>query len=104
MEDFEWAQNNLGVQTPHELQARGVNVYFAPNIRPCIKLVNLGTGQVNWFQEDEARPKTGYWLGFDDLDKFCREHGLPLAETNGLVSVLSYGKGAAGDPIRTGTE
>ncbi|MBI3966402.1 MAG: hypothetical protein HY329_12285 [Chloroflexi bacterium] len=38
---FEWAQNNLAVATPQELQGKGVNVYFAPSIRAEHKVVNL---------------------------------------------------------------
>jgi len=102
MEGFEWAANNLGVNDPHELQARGVNVFFAPNISPDIKVVNLGNGQVETFVDGEERPETGYYADYDGLVRYCRKHGLPFSETNGQVSVLPVGFEQAGDPLRHG--
>ena len=52
MQGFEWAEHNLGVKTPHELQSEGVNVYFAPMIAPEEKVVNLANGRVERFFED----------------------------------------------------
>ncbi|MBI3967592.1 MAG: hypothetical protein HY329_18295 [Chloroflexi bacterium] len=56
MHAFEWAENNLRAQTPHELQSRGVNVFFAPNVEAGCKVVNLADGRVDSFQTEEERP------------------------------------------------
>ncbi|HEX6506814.1 MAG TPA: hypothetical protein VF221_04205 [Chloroflexota bacterium] len=89
MERFEWAQNNLDVQTPHELQDdRGVQVYFAPNIPSNVRLVNLGTGRVVSFHEGEERPLYGYYAEYDSLQRYTERRGRPLEESGGLVSVL----------------
>lgn len=86
MRDFEWAENNLRVAKPHELQDRGVNVYFAPRIEPR-KVVNLADGRVDVIQEQERRPQTGYYADFQSLANYCREAGLPFAEVDGAASI-----------------
>lgn len=100
MEGFEWAQNSLDAATPHELQERGVNVYFAPNIPVGVSVVDLGTGMVRRFPDDNVRPQGGYYADYDSLERYCRETGLPLTETNGQVSVQPVGTEEAGDPLR----
>ncbi|MGZ3581136.1 MAG: hypothetical protein ACXWQR_01680 [Ktedonobacterales bacterium] len=102
MERFEWAENNLGVQTPHQLQNEGVNVYFAPMIAPNEKVVNLANGRVERFMEDEHRPSSGYYAEFESLARFCRHHGIPLTETSGQVSTQPVGFKEAGDPLLHG--
>lgn len=102
MEGFEWAQNNLGVQTPHQLQDRGVNVYFAPMIARNEKVVNLANGRVERFVEDEPRPEAGYYAEYGSLENFCRDNKLPLTETDGQASVLPIGHEEAGDPLTHG--
>jgi hypothetical protein len=87
MEGFEWAENNFGTQTPHQLQSEGVNVYFAPMIAPNEKVVNLAQGRVERFADDEPRPDSGYYAEFESLERFCRYRGLPLIETDGQVSI-----------------
>lgn len=87
MQYFEWAQNNFDVQTPHELQDRGVQVYFAPNIPADVKLVNLETGDIVQFHPGEFRRDVGYYAQYDSLQRYCREHGIPFVETSGIVSV-----------------
>lgn len=89
MEGFDWAQNNLGAQSPHQLQSEGVNVYFAPNIAPDDKVVNLENGTVQRFQEGEHRPLHGYFADVTSLREYRRVHGLPLIETNGQMSVIA---------------
>jgi|SRR6266567_986397 len=48
--------------------------------------VNLGDGQVRWFQSADDRPETGYYADRADLARFCETRGLPLVETNGVMS------------------
>src|SRR5438105_14773479 len=98
MEGFAWAENNLGISGPHELPARGVNVYFAPNIAAG-KTVNLADGRVISFAEDEDRPRSGYYADFESLARYCAANELACNETNGLVSVLPAGTTAAGSPL-----
>jgi hypothetical protein len=88
---FEWAENNLGARTPHQLQDAGVNVYFAPNIAPNREVVNLANGQVEWFHPSEDRPGTGYYADREDLARFCDTRGVPLVETDGQLSTQSTG-------------
>lgn len=102
MDGFEWAENNLGAQTPHQLQNDGVNVYFAPLIAPNEKVVNLANGVVERFVEDEPRPEHGYYAEFESLARYCRARGLPLTETNGQVSIQPVGFKKAGDPLLHG--
>jgi hypothetical protein len=105
MDGFEWAQNNLdifGADSPHGLQAHGVNVFFAPNIASNIKLVDLGTGRVVRFVNGEKRPLSGYYADYESLARFCRKHGLPLVETTGWVSTEPAGRREAGDPLLHG--
>lgn len=90
MEGFEWAEDNFGVDSPHALQAKGPNVFFAPNIRPGIKVVNLANGQVDLFQEEEGRPQSGYYADYDDLARYCERNGISLSETNGQVSTQPF--------------
>jgi hypothetical protein len=105
MDGFTWALDNLanyGGDSPHGLQAWGVNVYFAPNIAPNTKVVNLDNGRVERFLEGEDRPKHGYYADFESLVRFCRKRGLALIETNGQVSTDPIEKGEAGDPLLHG--
>lgn len=102
MEGFTWAENNLGVQRPHQLQDQGVNVYFAPMIAPNQKVVNLENGHVERFVDDEPRPQHGYYAEFASLARYCRYHGLPLTETDGQVAVQPVGSKEAGDPLLHG--
>lgn len=102
MDGFDWAQNNLGVSSPHELQDRGVNVYFAPNIAAGTKLVDLGDRAVRSFREAEHRPRDGYYAAFDDLARYCIAQRIPLVETNGEVTVQPVELGEAGNPLQHG--
>ena len=85
MENFEWAQNNLAVDTPHHLQDRGVQIYFAPNVPRERKIVELGTGSITQFGDNETRSQVGYYADFDSLQRYAREHDLPFTEMNGQV-------------------
>lgn len=87
MDFFTWAQNNLNVQTPHELQDRGVQVYFAPNIPYNVEIINLDTGTVTSFHDGEDRGQYGYYANYDSLKRYTRQHDLPFSESNGQVSV-----------------
>lgn len=105
MEGFEWALNNLGdygAVSPHDLQAHGVNVFFAPNISPDTKVVDLSNGRIVRFETNERRPLKGYFAEFDSLERFCLKHHIPLIETNGQVSTEPVEKGQAGDPLLHG--
>ena len=102
MEGFAWAENNLSVQTPHQLQEAGVNVYFAPMIASSEKVVNLADGSVRQFFEDEARPDAGYYAEFASLERYCRAHKLPLTETDGQAAITPIGHEEAGDPLTHG--
>jgi hypothetical protein len=102
MDGFEWAQNSLGAESPHALQERGVNVFFAPSIRPGIKVVDLADGRLAFFREDEERPRQGYFADVESLERYCLAQGLPLNETNGQLSVQPAGRGEAGDPLQQG--
>lgn len=99
MEGFEWAENNLGAAKPHELQSRGVNVFFAPNIQPDTKVVNLADGGVDRFAPGQDRPPAGYYADYESLERYCRQQNLPLTETSGQISILPRGTQEAGDPI-----
>jgi hypothetical protein len=87
MENFERAQNNLRVDTPHSLQDRRVQVYFAPNVPADVKIVELGTGSITSFHEGEERSQVGYYADYDSLRRYAQEHDLPFIETEGIVSV-----------------
>jgi hypothetical protein len=87
MQYFQWAENNLSVQTPHELQDRGVQVYFAPNIPADVKLVDLEDGTVDSFHHGEERSRVGYYADYGSLRRYTREHDLPFLESEGRVSV-----------------
>lgn len=106
MRNFEWAEGNIAgrapvdVSTPHALQDQGVQVYFAPQIESGRKLVNLATGRVERFFEEERRPDEGYYADFDSLERFCRRHGLPLQEIDAQAVMLPIGRDEAGDPLR----
>ena len=102
MEEFAWAENNLDVGTPQELQGRGVNVYFAPQIAPETKVVDLADGRVTQFEDGQTRPTSGLYANFDGLERYCRREGIPLGETNGQVSLLPRTTKEAGDPLARG--
>jgi hypothetical protein len=51
--------------------------------------VNLADGRVEIFKPDEAEPRTGQYVALDALDRYCREHGIPLTETDGQMSALT---------------
>jgi hypothetical protein len=102
MDGFAWAENNLRVDTALELQGKGVNVYFAPNVRPEAKVVNLDNGRVEWFQPEERRPQTGCFADYEGLMRYCRENGIPLNETDEQMSAVPAGFEQAGDPIHHG--
>lgn len=104
VERFEWAQNNFGVETPHQLQSQGVNVFFAPNISPDTKVVNLEDGRVQLFVPEEHRPQEGYYADYESLARYCRERGIPLVETNGQMSTEPMETQEAGDPLLHGEE
>jgi hypothetical protein len=59
---FDWAQDSVDVDTPHELQGRGVQVYFAPNVPSDVKLVNLVSGTLATYHDGEDRPPRGRLL------------------------------------------
>lgn len=99
MEGFEWAQNSLNADTPDGLQERGINVYFAPNIPVDTGVVDLGTGQIRRFPDDNMRPQDGYFADYPSLEQYCREVGLPLTETNGQLSTQPVGTTEAGAPL-----
>jgi hypothetical protein len=87
MDGFEWGQTALGANTPEELQRHGVNVFFAPNVKPTTKVVNLADGRIGSFQENEHRPKSGYYAEFDSLVRYCERNGAALLETDGAAIV-----------------
>jgi hypothetical protein len=87
MDYFQWAEDNLDVRTPHELQDRGVQVYFSPNIASNERLVDLENGNVRTYHDGEDRPQVGYYAEERSLERYCREHGLPFYETSGTASV-----------------
>ena len=68
MAEFTWAENNLDVETPHELQGRGVNVFFAPQIAPATKVVNLADGRTTQFAEGQNRPDGGLYAAYNGLE------------------------------------
>jgi len=61
MDFFHWAENNLAVATPYELQDKGVQVYFSPNVPSNERVVDLENGNVRTFHEGEERPQAGYY-------------------------------------------
>ncbi len=91
-----------GLGTPADLQASGVNVYFALNIRADTKVVNLADGRIDQFREGEQRPQRGYYADFESLTRYCRKRELPLSETNGQVSTQPVDTREAGDPLSHG--
>lgn len=99
---FSWAANNLDVGTPQELQGRGINVFFAPQIAPETKVVDLADGRVTRFADGQDRPPDGLYADYDGLERYCRKTGLPLSETGGQVSVLPSTTREAGDPLAHG--
>jgi hypothetical protein len=102
MAEFDWAANNLDAATPQELQGRGVNVYFAPQIAPERRVVNLADGTVAQFEENQDRPSSGLFADYEGLERYCRREGIPLVETGGQISVLPSTTRAAGDPLAHG--
>jgi len=84
---FEWAENNLDVRDPHELQGKGVNVFFAPNIERGCRLVNLATGRVKRLQPEEEPPQTGYFADLEGLRRYLAKQGIELEEIDGQISL-----------------
>ena len=87
LEHFAWGQDALGVNSPGELQRRGVNVFYAPNIRPGVRVVNLQTGGVLMFQEDQQRPRDGYFADLESLIRYCERAGAACEERDGLARI-----------------
>lgn len=102
MDRLTWVESNFDVRGPHDLQSRGVNVYFPPNIPYGVKTVNLVDGSIKLFQDGEDRSQKGAYADFDSLARFCLEMGRPLVETNGVVSTEPVETGDAGDPLLRG--
>lgn len=102
MDGFAWAENNRDVGTPRALQGRGVNVFFAPQIAPETKVVDLADGRVTQFADGQERPQDGLYADYDGLARYCQREGIPLSETGGRVSILPSGTGTAGDPLSRG--
>lgn len=102
MAEFDWAANNLDAETPQELQSRGVNVFFAPQIAPEKRVVDLADGRVTQFEANQDRPDSGLFADYEGLERYCRKVGLPLVETGGQVSVLPSTTKEAGDPLAHG--
>lgn len=102
MDGFEWAENNLDVRDPPELQNRGVNVFFAPNIESGKKVVNLADGSVEFFWPEEHRPESGFFADYESLARYCRRPVIPLTETEGYVSTQPVGLDEAADPLLHG--
>jgi hypothetical protein len=100
MERFEWGERNFGVRSPHDLQQRGINVYFAPEVARERKLVNLADGRVDQVFAEQDPPREGYYADFEALEEYCRQTGRPLAETDGTVSLQPSTTTEAGDPLR----
>jgi hypothetical protein len=88
MQGFEWAENNLGVRTPYDLESRGINVYFAPHIAPDTKVVDLGDGRITSFDGDQKRPSTGYFAEFQSMERYCHEQGNAFEERNGALTLV----------------
>lgn len=103
-DEFAWAANNFDVATPHELQGQGVNVFFAPQISPETRVVDLADGRVTEFADGQTRPRHGLYADYDGLTRYCLRHGLPLTETNGQVSILPSTTQEAGDPLAHGEQ
>jgi len=99
MERFEWAENNLDAHDPHELQDRGVQGYFAPNVRANERIVDLTDGRVDVLKEDEPKPQAGYFASLESLERYCRRHGIPLSERDGYVVTWPDSPREAGDPL-----
>lgn len=99
MDGFEWAEANLGATGPHALQDEGVNVYFAPQIAPGAKVVDLSSGQIEQFASGVERPRTGYYADFDSLERYSRSKDLPLNEVEGRAIAQRQGRTEAGDPL-----
>jgi hypothetical protein len=87
MDGIEWAQRALCIASPNDLQAWGVNVFFAPSVSPETKVVDLATGRVATFQLGEERPERGYYADFESLVRYCERHNLPFRETEGQVFI-----------------
>ncbi|MCK9519700.1 MAG: hypothetical protein M0R74_11855 [Dehalococcoidia bacterium] len=99
MERFEWAENNLRVGTPHELQEQGVQVYFAPNVRANERIVDLDDGRVDVLKDDEPKPETGYFAQLESLERYCLREGIPLSERDGRMVAMPESSRIAGDPL-----
>ena len=94
-----WAAANLRCADPHDLEARGVNVYFAPNVKRDVKVVNLADGRIDSFRENEHIPPEGYFAEYASLEAYCRRWGAPLLEVEGVL-MLHSAAGEAGDPLQ----
>ena len=84
-----WAADNLRCADARALEARGVNVYFASNIKRGVKVVNLADGRIDQFREDEHLPESGYYAEYASLEAYCRAWSVPMQEVDGTVVVLS---------------
>ncbi|MPZ98956.1 MAG: hypothetical protein GEU80_06370 [Dehalococcoidia bacterium] len=102
MDGFEWASDNLGAAEPHELQRRGVTVFFAPNIERSIKVIDLSDGHVDVFRPEEHMPTAGYFAEFGSLERHCLRLGRPVMETDGFVQLQRSTRRRARDPLRRG--
>jgi len=102
MEGFEWIANNLSVATPQDLQRERVNVYFAPEVKSGVKVVDCASGASHIFRENQLYPTTGYYADYDDLARYCLKQGIPLTETNGQVSIEPSTTHQAGDLLAHG--
>ena len=87
MENFAWGHDALGANTPKELQRHGVNVFFAPNIRAGVRVVDLATGGVTIFNEDQPRPKAGYFADLESVARYCERAGASMEERDGLARI-----------------
>lgn len=85
MEGFEWAERNLRVERPQELQEARVSVHLAPNLPVGVKIVRLSDGKVDVIQEGEHLRHDGYYAELPGLLAYCEHLGLDASETSGYV-------------------
>jgi hypothetical protein len=85
VEGFEWAERNLRVERPQQLQAGKVSVHLAPNLPVGAKIVRLADGKVDVFQEGEHLRHDGYYAELPGLLRYCEQHGIEASETGGYV-------------------
>jgi len=100
VQGFAWAEGNFDVSTPHELQAKGVNVYFAPEIPYNTQVVNLANGHIDHFPSGAHRPQQGYFADYASLERYCMQTGTPLVQTDGQVSTEPITTQEAGNPLQ----